>query len=170
MSECRACRSTNINLSSGTLYANNYFTRPWEPHRRRKWGFGIPDSYHSATYDQPNPKSLIHFVWLFLLPLERKYVVQTCPEWLFYAHLRRDSVRTSVAPLRAPRTSTIPSSIDHHRAHLNTLCLLCFDFYYGDMLRWLGGEYTKQMKDWHTDWQALLDARVCPLPDDYPPP
>ena len=50
------------------------------------------------------------------------------------------------------------------------MALLCFDFQYPDLVRWMSGEYTDWDQNWYHEWTSLLNRRVRPLPLDYPIP
>eukprot|EP00980_Cylindrotheca_fusiformis_P014329 scaffold3825_cov131-Cylindrotheca_fusiformis.AAC.2 len=56
------------------------------------------------------------------------------------------------------------------RAVLHSAALLRFDFDYGDFVRWLGGEYTNQSRDWNQEWAHILNIPCRRLPAGYPPP
>ena len=47
--------------------------------------------------------------------------------------------------------------------------LLRFHFNYGDLVRWLGGEYTNRSRDWDETFDALLTARQRQPPLNFPP-
>jgi hypothetical protein len=48
-----------------------WLTKPWEPLRRRRWGFGLPHSSRSATHNKASYQIFIHFAWTFLEPEDR---------------------------------------------------------------------------------------------------
>jgi hypothetical protein len=52
-------------FARGTKIGPLWLTRPWQPIRRRVWGFGTTSADRSCTHDAPNPVMLIHFVWTF---------------------------------------------------------------------------------------------------------
>ena len=90
------------------------------------------------------------------------------PAMYRYGRLRRDAfihhqeLQTLLEP-RPPPSEVKP--LEHRRAWLLGCSLLCFDFNYGDLIRWLGGEYTNA----HRDWDALSDI-IEPVRDTEPPP
>jgi hypothetical protein len=150
----------------GSTFSNLWLYQPWAPFRRRRWGFGIPSSNRSATHDQPTYHSIIHFVWTFLLPRERKHSTIAFPAWQQYHQLRLQAVTTSLAPLRLQRPPPgSPTKLPELRSTLYACALLRFNFYYGDFIRWLGGEYTNRHRDWETTFQTLKD--VCTRPPPY---
>jgi hypothetical protein len=101
--------------------------------------------------DLPPPHLAIHFLWLFLEPLERHQVSHICSQWFIYAKLRHWADLTSVASLHLSRPPPMPvSKLPMDCALLYVCALLCFNFYYGDFLCWMGGEHTNQYWDWDT--------------------
>jgi hypothetical protein len=154
----------------GSLVGPLWLTRPWQPFRRRIWGFGTTSTARSCTHDTPNPVMLIHFVWTFLTPGERQGMLCSLSTWNKYAHLRRAACCNSLRVLQKPRCATIPTSLDLSRARLHSMALLRFDFQYGDFVRWLGGEYTNRHRDWAKEWHTILESPCRPLPADYPEP
>jgi hypothetical protein len=80
-------------------------------------------------------------------------------------------VTTSLAPLwvkRPPPGS--PTKLPELRSILYACALLRFNFYYGDFIRWLGGEYTtNRHRDWEKTFQTLQDVCTCPPPINLPP-
>jgi hypothetical protein len=46
--------------------------------------------------------------------------------------------------------------------------LLRFDFHHGDLIRWLGGEYTNEFRDWEAVFDAVDIVRDCPPLPGYP--
>jgi hypothetical protein len=46
--------------------------------------------------------------------------------------------------------------------------LLRFDFLHGDLIRWLGGEYTNEFRDWEAVFDAVDVVRDCPPLPGYP--
>jgi hypothetical protein len=58
-------------------------------------------------------------------------------------------------------------SID--RAVLYASAMLRFHFYYGDFLRWLGGEYTNRHRNWDATFDTIARCRIRPPPSSLPP-
>eukprot|EP00980_Cylindrotheca_fusiformis_P003813 scaffold843_cov88-Cylindrotheca_fusiformis.AAC.2 len=116
-----------------------------------------------------------HFAWPFLTSFERFKLLMAHPFWFLYAALRKRAVLRSVAPLRLPRSKEHPNpavseGLSMSRAVLHSAALLRFDFDYGDFVRWMGGEYTNESRDWNAEWEHILNTPCRPLPDGYPPP
>jgi hypothetical protein len=64
----------------------------------------------------------------------------------------------------------IPTTLDPHRAWLNSAGLLRCDFHHGDFVRWLGGEYVNQGRDFNAEWDIIektMDGKT--VPKEYPP-
>ncbi len=59
--------------------------------------------------------------------------------------------------------------LPEQRSVLYACALLRFHFYYGDLVRWLGGEYTNRHRDWQTTFQTLVKVCTRPPPIDLPP-
>jgi hypothetical protein len=147
-----------------------WFYRPWSPHRRRRWGFGIPTSGRSTRHEMPSPYAAIHYTWVFLDPHDRYKATKVCEEWALYHQLRlQQAVTTSLRQLRVTREAPgNPTKLWKDRALLYGCALLRFDFYYGDFLRWMGGEYTNRSKDWMTMFQTMVGECVQPPPIHWP--
>ena len=157
-------------FARGSTVGPLWLTRPWQPIRRRIWGFGATSSARSCTHDTPNPVMIIHFVWTFLDPFERNTMICSLSAWSQYARLRRDACGRSLRLLHQPRSATIPTTLDPNRALVHSMALLRFDFNYGDFIRWMGGEYTNRHRDWNKEWGTILASPCRPLPADYPVP
>jgi hypothetical protein len=147
-----------------------WLTRPWQPSRRRLWGFGVASVKRSCTHDTPNPVMMIHFIWTFLTPSERQTMICSLSSWNQYARLRRAACCQSLRVLHLPRSTLCPTSLDESRALLHSIALLRFDFDYGDFVRWLGGDYTNRHRDFSKEWDTILTSPCRPLPADYPTP
>eukprot|EP00980_Cylindrotheca_fusiformis_P016881 scaffold5112_cov92-Cylindrotheca_fusiformis.AAC.1 len=150
-------------------------SRPWQPFRKRLWGFGRMSAQRSCAHDKPNFRMAPHFAWPFLTSFERVTLLRAHPFWFLYAALRKRAVLRSLAPLRLPRSKDHPNpavseGLSMSRAVLHSAALLRFDFDYGDFVRWMGGEYTNQSRDWNSEWKHILNLPCRQLPAGYPPP
>lgn len=87
-----------------------------------------------------------------------------------YAQLRSSATSRTITSLT--RTRPKPQDIAplcHRRAWVLSCALIRFDFVYADLIRWLGGEYTNDHRDWASVFQlADFIARV-PVPAENPP-
>ena len=93
---------------------------------------------------------------------------------LRYSFQRFHAVTHSISSLRDARLPPgKPSRIDRPRTRLFGSALLRFDCQYGDLIRWLAGEYTNRNRDWQDTFHSLQDpprvatSRGLP-PTDYP--
>jgi hypothetical protein len=90
----------------------------------------------------------------------------------YYDRLREVTVDCSLQICRASAfapTTCYRRPIDHSRSWLIAVALLRFDFDYGDLVRWLGGEYTNAHRDWADAFQQVGAVRHCKVPPGYPP-
>ena len=156
--------------SLGPEYGPLWFSRPWSPNRRRRWGFGIPHKDRTVVVDKPLPHGFIHFAWAFLTPAERYTTTQTCSQWFLYHKLRCFAMSANIAILKHLRPPPgNPSKLPMDRAMLYAAALLRFHFNYGDFVRWLGGEYTNRHRDWDETFTTLTAARQRHPPINFPP-
>ena len=156
--------------SLGPEYGPLWFSRPWSPNRRRRWGFGIPHRDRTVVADVPLPHSFIHFAWPYLTPAERLITTRTCSHWYLYQQLRCVAMSARIAQLKHIRPPPgNPTKLPMDRAVLYAAALLRFHFNYGDFVRWLGGEYTNRHRDWDDTFDTLLEARQRHPPQKFPP-
>ena len=70
------------------------------------------------------------------------------------------AVSTQLSSLQETRpnlsVATYPTVLGQARAQLHSIALLRFDFEHGDVIRWLGGEYTNSDRDFGQEWAQLL--------------
>ena len=163
-----SCTATKFSL--GVICSPLWLTRPWQPHQRRHYGFGSTSKNRSATTDIPTLLHVVHQLWPFLDPIDRQQLQQLSPSILRYSFQRIHAVIHSVAHLRQNRPPpTKPSSIDQPRTRLFGSVLLRFDFIYGDMVRWLSGEYTNRHRNWTDTFQNLQQPARMGRPRGLPP-
>ena len=154
----------------GPGYGPLWFYRPWSPHRRRRWGFGIPSINRTVVNDRPPPHLMIHFVWQYLDAADRYNMSRATKEWFLYQRLRAKAVRCPIRILLKTRPNQKPPKrLPEDRAILYASALLLFHFYYGDFVRWLGGEYTNRHRDWEHTFAEINERRERLPPIDYPP-
>ena len=154
----------------GPTFGPLWFTRPWSPNRRRRWGFGALSRDRTVVNDKPPKHLILHFVWQFLTPQDRQAASQTCPQWYLYHQLRWRALLLPIATLKHLRSPPgSPEKLPMNRALLHASALLRFHFNYGDFLRWLGGEYTNRGRDWDDTFDKLTDSRKRHPPKGFPP-
>jgi hypothetical protein len=110
-------------------------------------------------------QQIFHHAWTYLLtPQDRFQVAIAYPVMHDYVALRRFAVTESIASLKHQRLPPgKPKKLDPVLAHRYGTALLRFNFVYGDMIRWLGGEYTNR----HHDWQQIfndIESRATSVP------
>ena len=77
--------------------------------------------------------------------------------------------RSAIFALRQPRPpSSSQPGLSPHRAWLMGVALLRLDFRYGDLIRWLGGEYTNQHRDWGATFEQMLAVQDHPILPGFP--
>ena len=154
----------NPTLSKHSNLLNTWVSKPWQPIRKRRWGFGKVHKDRSCSHDRVNPRSMLHFCWNFLDAHDRLRCVQAFPQWKQYAHLRTLACVTPLSrllSLKVPRKKPIPTTLDMDRARLNSASLLRFDFNYGDFARWMGGEFTNRGRDWTAEYDKIENEDKC---------
>jgi hypothetical protein len=121
--------------------------------------------------DGPSPFLAIHFAWDFLHPRDRAKLPEVSIMWTPYARLRRDSQHMSIGQLQHVRPAPVspPVPISRNRAHITAAALLRFDFHYAHLIRWLGGEYTDEHRDWESSFAIANTVADVPMPAGLPP-
>jgi hypothetical protein len=90
--------------------------------------------------------------------------------WFLYHKLRVKAVTVSISTLLQKRPSpTKPKKLSMDRAVLYACALLRFHFYYGDFLRWLGGEYTNRHRNWDETFDTINELQNRSPPPGDPP-
>jgi hypothetical protein len=157
-------------FSLGIICSPLWLTRPWQPHRRRRYGFGSISINRSATTDKPTLLHVFQQLWPFLAPADRHKMQLLHPSILRYAFQRIHATRNSLSVLRAHRLPpTKPQSINQPWTRLFGSALLRFDFVYGDMTRWLSGEYTNRHRNWTNTFHNLQSLPRRGHPRGLPP-
>jgi len=89
-----------------------------------------------------------------------------------YTQLRHTASRhrdTVIGFLRAPRLAhDIEPRLDPWRTWFLGAALLCFDFNYGDLVRWLRGEYTDNFRDFSALADTITQLHDYPTRYGYP--
>jgi hypothetical protein len=154
----------------GPTFGPLWFTRPWSPNRRRRWGFGALSRDRTVVNDQPPKHLMLHFMWQFLSPSQRYACSRACPQWYLYHQLRWRALLLPIATLKHPRLPPgSPDKLPMDRALLHASALLRFHFQYGDLVRWLGGEYTNRARNWDDTFDTLTSSRKRQPPEGFPP-
>jgi hypothetical protein len=95
----RSLALVSIYLWKGARYGPLWITRPWEPYRRRKWGFGTPSVGRSTSHNGASPIMFIHFAWPFLSAVDQRQLDLVATAWRDYICLRFAAATTSLFPL-----------------------------------------------------------------------
>ena len=152
-----------------SLYQSDNLQPPRRPHIWRHRGFGQAVIGRRCYSDVPLPFLMFHFAWPFLSPSLRLMLATSFGVMKLYARLRRRAVIRNIDYLRHPRPPPDDSPVDQHRALDMGCALLRFNFIYGDMIRWLGGPYTDDHRDWSSVFDQLNMVADQPPPPGYPP-
>lgn len=142
------------------------------PFRRRKHGFGRSKIGLYAAHDQPGFELIAHLTWPFLENDDRVHLAQSDPIFAKYASLRLFAFRhrDQLYQLRQPRPP-LPETpaLCPKRSQLAGAALLSFDFIVGDLLRWMGGEYTNSVRDLSRYEAEVERYRHIPSIPGHPP-
>ena len=133
--------------SLGPAYGPLWFSRPWSPNRRRRWGFGVPHQDRTVATDSPLPHTLIHFAWPFLSPHDRRTMTKTCSQWFLYHKPRCYAMFAPIAIIKhvyPPPCS--PTVLPVGRLLLYASALLRFHFNYVYLVRLLCWHYLQRTR------------------------
>jgi hypothetical protein len=87
-----------------------------------------------------------------------------------YQLLRQYAATHSVASLKQLRPPPgKPSNLDPIQSRLYGAALLRFNFVYGDLIRWLSGEYTNRHRDWAKVYNTFHQRSAREAPTHLPP-
>lgn len=151
------------------LYGDSPIYPPKPPMQRRLRGFGKLNPSLRVSHTIPSPYYVIHKAWAFLDPKDRHTVAVTYSAFRGYAVLRRSVTTVTIRQLRDPCPDPASfTGLQHDRAWRLAVALLRFDFDYGDLIRWLEGEYTNAHRDWTTVSDTINAIRSIEPPPGYP--
>ena len=146
------------------------FYRPWKPIRRQHWGFGIPMLNRHIIADLPPMDQLIHFIWQFLKPRDRRACADASILWNFYAKVC--SCRCPGTSFYTSWTSPTSSQTRHSLSHpLSSLCIrlaalsLCLWWFHLLAQWWVH----QPSCNWDNTYATLQQACVRPPPPSLPP-
>jgi hypothetical protein len=88
---------------------------------------------------------------------------------LEYAKLHLTAALESVAALHEDHPPVSNASTDKHQSWLMGVTLMWFDFEYGDLICWLGDEYTNAFHDWEEVFQTVDTVQHQKVPPGYLP-
>jgi len=167
---------TSIALAVMPLFSTLHCANPVAPYndvqRRRRRNFGRRTLTRRTTHDNISPFLTMHLCWKYLDRASRLTVCATHPIMRDYASLRRDAfvhrplIREALQAPRPPPEEVPP--LCPFRARFMGAALLSFDFDYGDLVRWLEGEYTNQTRDWDALREHMAAATAQQQKPGYP--
>lgn len=155
------------------LYGDTKLHPPFRHLKRQRFGFGRDTDKISSTHNKMSPFLRIHYAWDFLSPVDRKNVCQASVLLEVYAKLRQKATTMQINHVRRERPKASKEDllcpIDKKRAYCLAIALLRFNFVYAHLVRWLGGTYTYE----HRDFDAVFDivdlAKNRDIPAGFPP-
>ena len=148
--------------------------------RRSRYGFGRDHRQVSATTHSTsnnplskNPFFLSHMAWEFLTIPDRRNLADASVLFESYSHLRRKATYLEIDSLRASRGKATKEDLLQPvckvRSYKMAVTLLRFDFVYPRLIRWLGGQYTYEHRDFDAVWDIVEHcAQPHPVPKGYP--
>lgn len=142
--------------------------------RRSRFGFGRDHAGVESACATPNPFTMMHFAWDYLTVADRRAVAAASPPLASYASMRVKATQVEVDSARAPRGPATPEElkqpVNKQRCYKIALALLRFDYCYPRLIRWLGGPYTYQHRDFDAVWDILeYFGGDSDPPPGYPP-
>ena len=166
--------STNRGDYRRDLYGDTRIIPPASHHKRQRHGFGRDSSKVSATHSTPSPYLLVHFAWEFLSRTERTILGEAVSVYFeAYAHLRQRACIEDIEYLRDPRPAAdqeeLAKPLNKKRAYHLAIALLRFNFVYPHLIRWLGGVYTYEHRDFDAVFDLIDMAKTHKVPEGYPP-
>ena len=121
-------------------------------------------AWHSAA----SPFIASHHSWSFLTIVEWFTLAEAVPVIAAYAQLRQNAFVLSVVTLQLAWPPPSRAPLSHHWAWLMGCALLWFDFWHGDLIQWLGGEYTNAHQDWEQVFDIVDSIWHFPVPPGSP--
>ena len=155
-------------------FGETRFRAPAPYLRRQRYGFGRDHAQVSSTYKSHlSPFTAMHFAWDYLTIDDRKTLAGAFPPMESYSNLRKRATYLEVDSLQASRGPPTPDElerpVDKRRSYKMAVALLRFDFIYPRLIRWLGGLYTYEHRDFDAVWDIVEHtAKPAPIPTGYP--
>ncbi|GKY98113.1 hypothetical protein MPSEU_000769100 [Mayamaea pseudoterrestris] len=144
-------------------------TKIWQ---RRRHGWGKETNKIQTEHECPSIYHIVHILWDYLRVSLRRLVSKALLDKTHaYAKLRQRAATRPVEHLRVERhyPALDLSPICETRVLDMGAALLRCDFNYGDLVRWLGGEYTQQNQDRSLLKDVIATVRESNIPPRYPP-
>jgi hypothetical protein len=148
------------------LLSATYLHPPRPIMKRRFRGFGRRTPLICARHTNTSPYFALHHAWDYLTITDKESLLATTPVFLAYSRLRRDACLLSIHKLRNPRPKDY--TFQPHQVWIFGCALLRFNFHHGDLIRWLGGEYTNGTRNWTNIFHTLDVLRQFPPLPGHP--
>ena len=139
---------------------------------RRRVGFGARSSARSTSHDRLSTQFILHAAWSFMDPRTRAVICEAVPDMGNYARLRYDAHHHRPLIIEALQAKRLPPEIEPplcpFRAHFMGAALISFNFDYGDLVRWLDGEYTNAHRNWNELSEKIEEIKLYAQRPGYP--
>ena len=135
-------------------------------------GHGRAMSGISTVHDVPPPELILHLAWEYLSLTSKTTICHAFRIMAAYARLRTYAISRPLTYWDYLHTmgpvSDAPSTLSRRRAIDLSAALLITDFNMGDLIRWLGGDYTHDHIPMDPIERAIAAIRDHPRPLGYP--
>jgi hypothetical protein len=142
--------------------------------RRRYSGFGKRTVSRSTSHDVLSVPLAFQYAWVYLDPYSRFCCTKALPLMYMYAtytrfaNLHRNQIRSRLLAPRPPAGTGTPGLSSSRTRDMGAAFIL-FKCQYGDLVRWLGGEYTNAHRNWGLVAQVCNTASSHNVQPGYPP-
>ena len=151
-------------------YGPSHLFPPKDSMARRFYGCGKDNPDVSTRHSTPSGFLLIHFAWSFLSDEDRlRLGLLVSPVFRLYGRLRMRASTYDISPLWLDKPPPCGADIDPLTVQHSAVCLLRFNFDYGDFIRAFGGRYTYEGRDWDSRWDIVDSIAQVDPPSGYPP-
>ena len=116
-----------------------------------------------------NPYFALHLAWDFFTIADRRSLATAHPAFRAYAQLRATALTRQVYHLSRSSPNPAITAIDDIRCDDMAIALFRSNLIYGDLIRWLGGPYTHEQRDWDAVFDIVDTVKnIPPLPSTPP--
>ena len=142
--------------------------------RRQRYGFGRDSKSINCVHLTPSPYLMVHYGWDFLSTDEKILLGEKIsPYFSAYASMRQKAVTEDIIPIRRQRDKATDAElltpVNNRRAYLLAIALMRFNYTYAHLIRWLGGTYTYEHRDFDAVFDLIERAKRHPVPEGFPP-
>ena len=136
---------------------------------RQRHGFGRDSKSINCEHLTPSPYLMVHYAWDFLSTTEKITMgEEVSPYFSAYANMRQKAVTEDIAPIRKQHEKAtaveLLTPVDNRRAYLLAIALMRFDYTYAHLIRWLGGTYTYEHRNFDAVFDIIERAKRWPVP------